>query len=48
MMVVVMRMIMMMMVMILVVWFVALCPSQQLWSCQDGQLTLPHPFPGQA
>ena len=21
------------------VWFVALRPSQQLWSCQDGQFT---------
>ena len=26
----------------LFVWFVVLRPSQQLWSCQDGQLTQPH------
>ena len=28
------------------VCFVALRPSKQLWSCQDGQLTLPHLFLG--
>ena len=26
------------------VWFAALCPSQQLWSCWDGQFTRPHFF----
>ena len=25
-----------------IVWFVALRPSQQLWSCLDGQFTLPN------
>ena len=25
-------------------WCVALCPSQQLWSCKNGQFTLPHFF----
>ena len=30
------------------VWFVALRPSQQLWSCPNGQFTYPHFFPGQA
>ena len=28
--------------------FEVLRPSQHLWSCRDGQLTLPHFFPGQA
>ena len=27
-------------------WFVALCPSQQRWSCRDGQFTRPHFFLG--
>ena len=25
-------------------WCVTLCPSQQLWSCKNGQFTLPHFF----
>ena len=29
---------------LLFVWFVVLRPSQQLWSCWDGQLTEPHYF----
>ena len=28
----------------LLVWFVALCHSQQLWSCQDSKVTKPHFF----
>ena len=28
--------------------FDSLRPSQQLWSCRDGQFTQPHFFPGQA
>ena len=30
----------------LFVWFEVLGPSQQLWSCRDGQFTYPHFFPG--
>ena len=30
------------------VWFGSLHPSQQLWSCWDGQFTKQHFFPGQA
>ena len=33
---------------IFLVWFDSLLPSQQLWSCRDGQFTKPHFFPGQA
>ena len=28
--------------------FGSLHPSQQLWSCQDSQFTIPHFFPGHA
>ena len=31
---------------LVLVWFVSLHPSQQLWSCRDGQSTLPQFFMG--
>ena len=31
---------------VLFLWFVALLPSKQQWSCRDGQFTLPHFFLG--
>ena len=31
----------------LFVWIGSVRPSQQLWSCWDGQFTLPNFFPGQ-